>query len=308
MSDTKDCNLTYTGISLGNQGVAALSTVIGELAEKNIDHTLLYFWINDDWSVYETPKAITSICWSKEKIQETYCLSADGHIITISDDGEKSIQIDNGDEGPSDLVIMKDICFIEDSYYAVGMARHVYKSKLPKLKWGNIDSSCFVPRVNRKSVIGFSSIDGFNAEECYAVGYEGEIWRFDGISWIQEQSPTNIFLSKVICDRRKGIVWIVGLAGVVIVGRYSEWRILHQTTTRNDFWGVEVFADSVFISGDDGVFKVDRDDLRVCLLDKKRRKLTTGYLASSSEELWSVGDKDIYRTKDGSGWERIPAP
>ena len=308
MSDTKEFDLTYTGISLSSTGVAALSTVIGELAEKNIDHTVVYFWEENEWSFYKTPKAITSINWPNNTTNQTYCLSADGYFITVTDDDENSIQIDDGIEGPSDLVIMKELRLIGDDYFAVGMARHAYRSKAPQAIWHSIDTECFVPRSKRNKVIGFTSIDGFNAKECYAVGYDGEIWRYDGHGWHQEQSPTNVLLSKVVCDRHTGIVWIVGLAGTVVLGRHNEWRIFPQNSTSNDFWGVEAFAESVFLSGDSGVYKVDDENLIKCRLDKRRRKWTTSYLAENSRELWSVGDKDIYRTSDGQIWERLPAP
>lgn len=307
MSDTKDLDLTYTGIAVGHGGVAAVSTVAGDLAEKNVDHTLVYLWMDDEWSVYKTPKAITSISWPNIGSSETYCLSADGYIVTIYEDRDQITQIDAGEEGPSDLVIMKEMRTIGDEYYVVGMARRAYRSKKPQGTWQPIDKTCFVPRAKRDMVIGFAGIDGFGTEECYAVGYEGEIWAFNGTIWTREQSPTNVLLTKVACDRRTGIVWIVGLAGTVIVGRRGQWRTLEQTATSNDFWGVEVFGDSVYLSSDGGVYTVEGDDLNVILLDKKR-KYTTSYLATNGAELWSVGDKDIYRTTNGRTWTRLPAP
>lgn len=307
MSDTKNLELTYTGIAVGSGGVAAVSTVAGALAERNVDHTLVYLWIDDDWSVYKTPKAITSICWPDRSSSETYCLSADGYIVTIYEDGDQNTQIDAADEGPSDLVIMKEMRAIEEEYYVVGMARHAYRSRKPQGKWQPIDKTCFVPRAKRNKAIGFTSIDGFGAQECYAVGYEGEIWVFDGTIWTQELSPANVLLTRVACDRRMGTVWIAGLAGTVIVGRRGQWRILKQTATSNDFWGLEVFGDTVYLSSDGGVYAVDGDDLNVMRLDK-RRNYTTSYLATNGAELWSVGDKDIYKTTNGRTWERLPAP
>lgn len=307
MSDTKDLELTYTGVSVASNGVAVVSTVIGDLAEQNIDHTLVYFWIERDWSAYKTPNAITSMCWPKTGNSETYCLSADGKVFTIYEDAAEFVVIDDSEEGPSDLVIMKEIRLIDDKYYVVGMARRAYHSTNPKIGWQAIDSTCFVPRAKRHEVIGFSSIDGFNARECYAVGHNGEIWVFDGNLWTKEQSPTNVLLTKVVCDRLHGKVWIVGLAGTVIVGREGEWEIFEQTATKSDFWGVEAFRDMIFMSTDDGVYQVDGNELRFLRLEKKR-SYTTSYLSTNGAELWSVGDKHIYRTNDGVRWARVPAP
>ena len=306
MNDTKKLDLTFTGVAVGNDGAAAISAVIGELAERNVDHTIVYVWIGDEWGDFNSPKAVTSMCWPQGDGAEIYALTAGGSIITILEEGEETSQLDDGAEGPNDLVIMKEMRLIGDYYFAVGMARHAYRAKNPRGKWKAIDKSCFVPRANRNSVVGFTGINGFNPQECYAVGYAGEIWRFDGSRWNQEHSPTNVLLTKLACDPQSGMVWIVGLVGTVIVGRHGQWRILEQTTTSSDFWGVEVFGGSVYLSSDDGVFVVEKDEIVRLHIDKS--KPTTSFLSANGGELWSVGDKDIFQSVDGRQWNRVPVP
>jgi hypothetical protein len=305
-SDTNELDLVYTGISINQDGHAALTTVAGELAERDIDHTLLYFWSDEEWDVVKTPKAIISVLWP-DGASEIHCLAADGFVLTITEDDELTAQIDTGDEGPSDLVIMKEIRSIGDRILAVGMARHAYRCKNPQGKWEAIDADCFVPRAKRNSVIGFFSIDGFSAKDCYAVGHEGEIWHFDGKTWRQNVSPTNVLLTKVACDATTGTVWAVGLVGTILRGQSGQWAEFRNSLTKGDFWGLAIFAGTVFVASEQGVFKVVGDDLEAVKLSAKT-PVTTSYLAASSKEIWSVGDKDIFRSADGVRWKRLKGP
>ena len=63
---------------------------------------------------------------------------------------------------------------------------------------------------------GFEDICGFNLTEVYAVGWNGEIWQWEGVRWIDRPSPTNLILTGVCCGT-DGNVYACGQNGTLIV-------------------------------------------------------------------------------------------
>ncbi len=47
--------------------------------------------------------------------------------------------------------------------------------------------------------MGFEAIDGYSSEALYAVGWAGEVWKFDGAKWSQAPKLTDAVLTAVCC-------------------------------------------------------------------------------------------------------------
>jgi hypothetical protein len=185
------------------------------------------------------------------------------------------------------------------------MARRVYRREGVGL-WTAIDAGVFVPRAQRDRGVGFNAIDGLTEDAIYAVGYGGEIWRYDGQAWRQQDSPTNVTLTCVRCVDIK-TAYAAGLAGVVLHAIDGNWESIEHEATDDDFWGMTVFQGRVYLAAYAGLFVIDGDDV-VSIDMNLPRKLSTAYLDANDGVMWSVGQKDLAYTEDGTIWTEVAGP
>ncbi|GAA0903735.1 hypothetical protein [Virgisporangium aurantiacum] len=305
VSDFARLSLSYQDVYVRDENLAVVLASVGELVDAGVNHTFAYYRYAESWYLYKTDRSVTSVCFPSGGDDEMVLLSADGMVIRLIEGGQPVEIIDDSDEGPSDLVTMWSVAEVDRSLYAVGMARHAYRQHRGQAGWTRIDQTCFVPRRSLSAAVGFTSVAGFSPEEIYAVGWNGEIWRFDGAVWHQAPSPTGLLLKGVVRDPAADEVVAVGLDGI-LRGRYDRWRIVGQTVTKalND---AVAFRDVVYLSGSDGVYRLNGDAVeRVELVSTG--EVTTSSLAAGGGVLWSAGRSDLFRTGDGVNWERIDNP
>jgi len=103
---------------------------------------------------------------------------------------------------------------------------------------------------------GFRDIDGFGAEDVYAVGGKGDVWHFDGKGWQQIPFPSNTYLFSVCCGG-DGQVYISGYEGLTFVGRGNRWRKIHDGGSialplHDMVW----FEDRVWCTNENGVWTI----------------------------------------------------
>ena len=84
---------------------------------------------------------------------------------------------------------------IAGSVYAVGADRQVYQQTTER-SWRRLDDEQSAPPPD--TATSFESVDGYSADEIYAVGLRGEIWQRSH-GWQQVFSPANRPLSAVCC-------------------------------------------------------------------------------------------------------------
>ncbi len=149
----------------------------------------------------------------------------------------------------------------------------------------------------------FHSIDGFTESELYAVGWDGEIWHYNGTEWFQLVSPTNLALYKVICAL-DGNVYACGQLGILLRGRHNKWAVLDQELTKEDLWGLAWFNDQLFASSSHFVYKLMGDTLRRADMGPIKPPSTCHQLSAADGLLWSIGAKDVMQF-DGQTWSRI---
>ncbi len=301
---------TFTGVVVHKRDHVYVSAISDEFKTED-DHALVFRWFGRQWAHRSLAFAVGSLCQMDTPERLVLCMGINGEINLFTNPGAAGAateQVDVSEEGPSELVHLKCIRLIGQHVYVAGMGRHVYK-RVGANNWQAIDQGVFAPRGQRDRAIGFNAIDGTTESGIYAVGYQGEIWFYDGKTWAQQDSPTNVALTCARC-LPDGNVYVGGMAGILLRGRAGQWESIVHDTTDEDFWGMAVFDGRVYLANYHGVFVLQGDVLTPVELGLRRDsvKLSTAYLDANDGVLWSVGQKDLAYTEDGVRWVEVPRP
>ncbi|WP_348945265.1 hypothetical protein ABHF33_01250 [Chitinibacter sp. FCG-7] len=110
--------------------------------------------------------------------------------------------------------------------------------------------------------LGFQDLAAFAANDMYAVGGYGDVWRFNGEHWQQCAFPSNAHLETVCCGS-DGRVYISDQKGKVWAGRENRWELLANSDLP---WGSQPidavwFADRLILGGWGGLFALDGKEL-----------------------------------------------
>lgn len=190
---------------------------------------------------------------------------------------------------------------IEQTIYASGMGRVVLRRDGPG-KWRSMGPD--VPRPKDLTVVGFEAIGGYSGKEIYATGWLGEIWRFNGSSWEQVDSPVSTTLNALTCTDDQD-VFIVGDNGLMLRGRGDSWSVL-ETGRKENLRDVATHEGQIYVSTDFRILKltakglVNETDFAV----KKDVPATCLHLLPAADGLISMGPKDLFK-RHGGPWERI---
>ena len=122
------------------------------------------------------------------------------------------------------------------------------------------------------------------------MGWDGEIWRFDGKNWKRVASPVNSILSSVLCAP-DGNVYIVGQRGTLLRGRDDKWEVLDTDPISEDIWSVQWYQEAVFASSMQQLFIVEDNELHSIELPEEVD--TFHWLSSTQDHMLSVGGEDV---------------
>lgn len=184
--------------------------------------------------------------------------------------------------------------------YAVGTCRQAYVRD-GEGQWRCIDESAQGDDVPVTDT-SFESIDGFDEQDIYAVGWEGEIWRYDGTRFTRVASPTSLALHKVRCAP-DGHAYACGQRGTLLRGRNDRWEAIEHESTTEDLWGLEFFDGHLYVSSARCVYRLEGGKLKPVDFGDDP-PATCYHLSAADGIMWSIGPKDLMEF-DGSAWKRI---
>lgn len=219
-------------------------------------------------------------------------------LITISSDGKVWTYV-GGDETTEHIGGAKDLraCSAIDGFaFACGMHRQVFARK-DEERWAAVHA----PASKGNDVVGFEAIAGFDLKDIYAVGWQGEVWHYDGTTWTECFTPVNVILTSVICASDNQ-VYICGQSGTLLRGRTNRWDFLEIDGFTDDLWDLCWFGNKLYASSMSTVYELQNNQLVPVnfgnVLPDSCYKLT-----AADGVMWSIGQQSIC-SFDGKKWQQ----
>lgn len=209
--------------------LAYVSLIGDEVAKKKHSQSILVEWDAGTWRGEDE----SSLEWDTvgaalalKPLEQALFLGEGGQVFCMGSGDMHGESVASVESSPTERGPMRGIRTIGERVYAVGMDRQVYRRDA-SCKWQAIDKGAR-PKDGSEEVVGFESIDGFDEQEIYAVGWDGEIWLYNGRTWKQKDSPTNMVLVDVCCGG-DGQAYACGRVGTLVRGRANRWAMVeHQ--------------------------------------------------------------------------------
>ena len=149
---------------------------------------------------------------------------------------------------------------------------------------------------------GFEDIDGFNANDIYCVGGEGDAWHFDGTNWAQFQLPDSIDLNSVCCAG-DGQVYISGYQGTTFRGRGNKWERIHKGKMTIPFKDMVWHEGQIWCTNDYGLWQILDGKIVAADVDSEIA-VCSGHLSSHDGVLLLAGSSGAAFKENGI-WEKI---
>lgn len=148
---------------------------------------------------------------------------------------------------------------------------------------------------------GFEAIAADANGGLVTVGWDGEIWRYDGTRWIQVDSPTNRILT-CLCQDGQGEFFAGGRNGLLIRGSGDRWTAIDDSGCADDLWGLGSIGGEIFAASLRRLYRWNGTMLE--LVDSDDMPSSFATFACGMETLWSIGSKAIL-VHSAHGWKHI---
>lgn len=295
-----DLSKTHSVITgIGRLPDLACLVAIDDSLPREVEHSHIYSvhkGVIGYGGMLDWPTVAVTI--SQFPIQQMLIISPYGHVKLLGGGQNEEERIVTPDGDPSQRGNLRHVRTIEKRTFAVGMGRQVYRRD-GQNQWTCLDQDI---RPSDGEVKGFECIDGFNENDLYAVGWDGDIWHFDGSRWTQEESPTNQVLTRVLCAA-DGVVYASGRRGLLLKGRENIWEVIDQDVIQDDIWDLAWYQNRLYLSTLRELFTLSAGEI-VPVDFGEDVPGSCYHLSASDGVLWSFGAKDMMAF-DGQTWTRI---
>lgn len=232
---------------------------------------------------------------------EVLALGNDGELLIGSPGSFSESHLDPVQKGPDRYGVMRDIRWIGEDVFAVGMSRQAYRRT--GKTWQDISGSM---RKAGLGEAGLNSVHGLSPNAVFAVGFGGEVWFYDGTNWRPVDSPTSVALHRVVV-LPSGHAIACGAGGVVLQGSPETLVPVQNEVTRDNLYGLAHFHGRVYVSSLTAMFAIGKNGLEAVDLGLTGA-LTFGSLDASSDVIWSAGARHLFASDDGASWEQVMCP
>lgn len=273
-----------------------------ESTEKEIPNTQLFILSNNaDWFSHNVLWEGVGVTAFSHPVRTCIMLGRDGNVLVGTPSGFSEEVIDCGGYSPLSRGPLRNIKNINGSIFAVGMGRQIYQRRSTN-DWIRFDKG--IPEsVDLFQVTGLNSIGGVDADDLYAVGWEGEIWHYEDNIWKKVDSPTNVALFDVLAVSQTEI-YMCGQYGTIFKGFGNRWQVIEYEGPRLNFRSMAWFKNRLYLA--------DGHSLRV-LSDGKLELVDFGigqavpssYLHENDGLLLSLAGKELFITGDTVHWKSL---
>jgi hypothetical protein len=231
-----------------------------------------------------------------------FCLGPQGRVFQSFKGSYGTETIDPTGQGAERSGDFLDLRQIGERMYACGMSRQVYRREGDN-RWARADQGTVQP-AGTLDIAGFTSMDGAEESDFYAVGFGGEIWRCHNGAWAQMDSPTNVVLQcvRMIAPDR---LYACGQSGVILRGSGNRWKAVDAGKIEEDLWGIQLFKDSVYIASERAIYQLDKNDVPRPIKTGLAKGCTYRHLHANDGVMWSFGSKNVAWTDDGKKWSDV---
>lgn len=299
MSDELDENLPlkFMAATVVRPDLVFIAAQVLELNARGVDHTKVLRWKDGAWAHYMLDWPSIAIEHLQLDKLAVFNLGLDGQVHVASGALKRVESIDDSVERPENRGPLREMRAIHGQLHAVGMQRQAYR-RVGDAAWQRIDQGAVLP-LQSKDIESFDSIDGFDAQDLYAVGMNGAIWHRRGETWSAVDSPTSVWLKKVLCVQ--GTVYAAGQMGTLLCGRDDAWQVLDTEGLQDTIWDLRWFRDALYVATTAGLHRWAKGQFEQVDLGLPGDG-RFACLAGNDEVLWCIGRSRLSMTSDGVVW------
>jgi hypothetical protein len=185
---------------------------------------------------------------------------------------------------------------------AVGAALQAYATS-NLIDWADLNVPA-PPTIEEIARHGLESYSSFADQESYAVGWRGDVFKYESHLWSKLDLSTNLDLYAVSCAL-DGWVYICGDEGLIFKGRNESWQCIENDLTDEKLWDVAHIQGRTFVASDRLLYEIADNRLILASYTNDDHVPTlTHSLSAVGDIMWSIGSKQLFEFRDNS-WSEL---
>lgn len=302
MNKASDSRTSPFALNFGaalDDGTLFVCGVSLELEDRDVLHTIIWERYAETWQRYQWKNRTDGIAahFVDGGATAVY-MGFEGSLKVRSKllgSSEERVEI-KGD-GPSTLRPLSTIRIIGDHLYVAGMRRMVYRRPLVGGAWARFDDGLRLKKGDL-TIAGLNAIDGYDQQDLYAAGMNGEVWRYTASGWRRVDAPTNLDLFAVCCFDDRYVV-VAGEKGALLVGKDDQWTALSHSFKDEVFTCIERWNRRCFVCSDAGsLYELILGASATLVPMILEQTPSVAWIAASASRVYFVGTRSIVSLGD----------